>query len=159
MECHTLKHLNPRLITHFHGTRYERTCLSKGRFTHSMLWQYHANAVPLPCRAANGTESHLIYTVRTFLIHTYHPAPMKCCAVALRRTEFVRTWHGRGMASVNQTRPQCINQMGKTYSILLAARHGKGTAWAPHGHGMLSANRTLESIAGVWITERILRNV
>jgi hypothetical protein len=44
----------------------------------------------------------------------------------------VRAWHGRGMANVNQTRPHCVNQMGKTHSKLLAARHGKGTAWARH---------------------------
>ena len=36
------------------------------------------------------------------------------------------------MASVNQTRPQCVNQRGKTHSKLLAARHGRGTAWARH---------------------------
>ena len=35
----------------------------------------------------------------------------------------VRAWHGRGMASVNQTRPHCVNQMGKTHSKPLAARH------------------------------------
>ena len=35
-----------------------------------------------------------------------------------------------GMASVNQTRPHCVNQMGKTQSKPLAARHGRGTAWA-----------------------------
>jgi hypothetical protein len=49
-----------------------------------------------------------------------------CCAVALRRT----AWHGRGIASVNQTRPHCVNRMGKTHSKPLAARHGRGTAWA-----------------------------
>jgi len=31
---------------------------------------------------------------------------------------------------VNQTRPHCVNQMGKTHSKPLAARHGRGTAWA-----------------------------
>jgi hypothetical protein len=41
-------------------------------------------------------------------------------------------WHGRGMASVNQTRPHCVNQMGETHSKPLAARHGRGTAWARH---------------------------
>ena len=53
----------------------------------------------------------------------------------------VRAWHGRGMgmASVNQTRPHCINQMGKTRSKPLAARHGRRTAWARHGHGMGTA--------------------
>jgi len=40
--------------------------------------------------------------------------------------------HGRGMASVNQTRPHCVNQMGKTHTNLLAARHGRGTAWVRH---------------------------
>ena len=32
------------------------------------------------------------------------------------------------MASVNQTRPHCVNQMGKTHSKQLAARHRRGTA-------------------------------
>ena len=45
------------------------------------------------------------------------------------------------MASVNQTRPHCVNQMGKAYSKPLAARHGRGTAWVRHGHGMLCVNR------------------
>jgi hypothetical protein len=49
----------------------------------------------------------------------------------------VRAWHGRGMASVNHTLPHCVNQMGKTHSKPLAARHG---------HGMLCVNRRLELI-------------
>jgi len=53
-----------------------------------------------------------------------------CCVVALRRT----AWSEHGMASVNQTRPHCVNQMGKTHSKPLAARHG---------HGMLRVNRPL----------------
>ena len=36
------------------------------------------------------------------------------------------------MARVNQTRTHCVHQMGKTHSKPLAARHGKGTAWARH---------------------------
>ena len=44
----------------------------------------------------------------------------------------VGAWHGHGMASVNQTRPHCVNQMGKTRSKPLATRHGRGTAWARH---------------------------
>jgi hypothetical protein len=51
-----------------------------------------------------------------------------CCAVALRRT----AWSEHGMASVNQTRPHCVNQMGKTLSKHSAARHGRGTARARH---------------------------
>jgi hypothetical protein len=62
-----------------------------------------------------------------------------CCTVALRRTAWSENvmgaawaWHGHGMASVNQTRPHCVNQMGNTHSKPLAARHGRGTAWARH---------------------------
>jgi hypothetical protein len=40
--------------------------------------------------------------------------------------------HGRVMASVNQTRPRCVNQMGKTHYKPLATRHDRGTAWARH---------------------------
>jgi hypothetical protein len=39
-----------------------------------------------------------------------HDAPMPRCAVALRRrfqNGMVMAWHGRGMACVNQIRPQC----------------------------------------------------
>ena len=55
-----------------------------------------------------------------------------CCAVALRRTALSEPGMGGGKTSVNQTRPYCVNQMGKTHSKLLAARHGRGMAWARH---------------------------
>ena len=67
-----------------------------------------------------------------------------CYAVDLRITACQSmAWarHGRGMASVNQTRPHCVNQMGKTHSKPLASRHGRGTGWVRHGHGMLCVNR------------------
>ena len=43
-----------------------------------------------------------------------------------------RALHGRGMASVNQTGSHCVNQMGKTHSKPIAARHARGTAWERH---------------------------
>ena len=46
------------------------------------------------------------------------------------------------MASVNQTRPHCVNQMGKTHSKPLA----EGMAGELHGHGMLCVNRPLDSL-------------
>jgi len=58
-----------------------------------------------------------------------------CRAVPCRglgKNGMVRTWYGRGMASVNQTRPHCVNQMGKTHSKSFAARHGRGMAWVRH---------------------------
>ena len=51
-------------------------------------------------------------------------------AVALKRTACSE--HGMGMASVNQTRPHCVNQMGNTHTKPLAARPGRGTAWVRH---------------------------
>ena len=85
--------------------------------------------------------SHLIYTVWPCLIHTCHAMPMPRPCHALTMPFFSRpqhgqsiAWarHGNGMASVNQTRPHCVNQMGKTHSKPLAARHGRGTAWPQH---------------------------
>jgi hypothetical protein len=69
---------------------------------------------------------------RPMLIHTCHAMPMPRCAVALRsrfQNGMVVAWHGRVMACVNQTRPHCVNQMGKTRYKPLAAGHGWGTAW------------------------------
>jgi len=63
------------------------------------------------------------------------------------------------MASVNQTLTHCVNQMGKTHSKPLAARHGRGTAWARHGHGMLCVNRPLDCVIFEDGTERMFRNV
>ena len=48
----------------------------------------------------------------------------------LEKNGMVGAWHG--MASVNQTRPHCVNQVGKTHSKPLATRHGRGTAWERH---------------------------
>ena len=57
----------------------------------------------------------------------------------------VGAWHGHGMASVNHTRPHCVNQIGKTHSKPLAARHGKGTAWARHAMCESALKDTLHS--------------
>jgi hypothetical protein len=48
-------------------------------------------------------------------------------AVALRnrfQNGMVVAWQGNGMGCVNQTRPHCVNLMGKTQSKPLAERHG-----------------------------------
>ena len=112
---------------------------------------------------------HLIYTVRPSLIHTCHAMPMPCSDYAvllkvtaqhgrreravlccrLEKNDMVGAWYGmawHGMASVNQIRPHCVNQMGKTHTKPLAKWHGRGRAWARHGHGMLCVNRPLRSM-------------
>jgi hypothetical protein len=58
--------------------------------------------------------------------------PIPCCAMALRvhfQYGVVMAWYRCSMACVNQTRPNCVNQMGKTQSRLLAAWHDRGMAW------------------------------
>jgi hypothetical protein len=50
------------------------------------------------------------------------------------------------MASVKETRPHFVNQMGKKQSKLLAARHGRETAWARHAMRELALKRKLETI-------------
>jgi hypothetical protein len=77
------------------------------------------------------------------LIHTCHTVPMPRCTVALRsriQNGMVVAWHGRGMPCVSQTRPNCVNQLGKTQSEPFAVQHGRGTAWARHGNGMVCVN-------------------
>jgi hypothetical protein len=67
---------------------------------------------------------------------TLPPRPCHEPAMALRglfqKGMFV-AWQGNGVACVNQTRPHCVNQMGKTQYKALAERHGRGTAWERHG--------------------------
>ena len=55
-----------------------------------------ARAVPVPCRVAKGLDclSHLIYTVRPCLIHTYHTMPFPCRAPAVLKA----TSQGHGTA-------------------------------------------------------------
>ena len=60
-----------------------------------------------------------------------HLLQMALCR-SLEKKGMVGARHGLGMASVNQTRQHCVNQMGKTHSKPIAARHGRGTAWARH---------------------------
>ena len=91
-----------------------------------------AHAAPLPC------SDHAVLLKATAQ-HDRLSTAVLCRG--FEKNDMVGAWHGRGMASVNQTRPLCINQMGKTHSKPLAARHGRGTAWARHGHGMLCVNR------------------
>jgi hypothetical protein len=70
---------------------------------------------------------------RPMLIHTYHavPMPFPCRdpAVALRgrfQNNIFVVWQGNGMVCVNETRPNCVNQMEKTQSKPLAERNGNG---------------------------------
>ena len=108
---------------------------SKGRITHSLPCTCRAHADPLPCHAP---------TMPFFSRPQHRTAVSRRPCCGLQKNSMVGAWHGRGMASVNQTRPHCVNQMGKTHSKPLAARHGRESAWARHGNGKLCVNRPLE---------------
>ena len=62
----------------------------------------------------------------------------------LEKNGMVRAWHVHGMASVNQTRPHCVNQMEKTHSKSLAARQGNGMGAAWERHAMCESALTVE---------------
>jgi hypothetical protein len=73
---------------------------------HTMPFPCRAHAAPLPYRAAKGLDclSHLIYTVRPRLIHTYHATPVSCHDHAVLKATSQghgTARHGRVMASVN----------------------------------------------------------
>jgi hypothetical protein len=55
------------------------------------------------------------------------PFPCRDPAVALRgrfQNGIFVAWQGNGMVCVNQTRPHCVNQVGKTQFKPLPERHG-----------------------------------
>jgi hypothetical protein len=76
------------------------------------------------------------------------PFPCRDPAVALKgrfQNGMFVAWQGNGMACVNQTRPHCVNQMGKTiYTLSGKAWHGNGMVWVNptlHGEDLPSATR------------------
>jgi hypothetical protein len=87
-----------------------------------------------------------------------HAVPLPRCDVALIsrfHNGIVLTWHGNGMACVNQTRPHCVNQMGKTQFKPLAERHGRGTAWGRHGMCEFNLRGQLNNIRGARDTTKL----
>jgi hypothetical protein len=123
-------------------------------------------AVPLPwpCHylpfsdsAERGQVAHIpSLDGRCKFTHTM-PVPCRDCAVALSgrfQNDIFVAWQGNGMTCVNQTRPQCVNQMGNTQSKPLPERHGKGTAWYVwirfKGVITLPHNQTVWSDRGLW---------
>jgi hypothetical protein len=96
----------------------------------------------LPCHAMPCSDHAVL--LKATAQHGRRETAVLCCG--LEKNGMVRAWQGHCMASVNQTRPHCVNQMGKTRSKLLAARHGRGRAWARHGSGTLCVHRPLLSL-------------
>jgi hypothetical protein len=92
-----------------------------------MPCRYPATALPFSDSAERGQVAHMpSLDGRCQFTHTM-PFTCRDPAVASRgrfqKGIFV-AWQGKGKASVNQTRPHCVNQMGKTQYKPLAERHG-----------------------------------
>jgi hypothetical protein len=87
-------------------------------------------------RSRTGAGRPHAVSGRPMLIHTYNAVPMPRLCRGLESSLSERhicgmagERHGNGLTCVNQTRPHCVNQIGKTQSKPLAERHGRGTAW------------------------------
>jgi hypothetical protein len=89
---------------------------------------------PFDIHSAAVSDSHLPCHAPTMPFFRRETAVL-CCGV--EKNGMVGAWHGECES------PHCVNQMGKTHSKPLAARHGWGNAWARHGNGMLCVNRAL----------------
>ena len=81
---------------------------------------------PFDLHSAAVSDSHLPCSDYAVLLkataqHGHLSAAVLCCG--LEKNGMVGAWHEHDMASVNQTRPHCVNQMGETRSNPLAARH------------------------------------
>ena len=81
---------------------------------------------PFDLHSAAVSDSHLPSHAHAMLL----PCLLLKATARPSRDGRAVLWHG--MASVNQTRPLCVNQMATTHSKPLAARHDRGTAWAWH---------------------------
>ena len=99
---------------------------------HSATVSDSRHDMPMPC------SKHAVLLKATAQ-HGRLSTAVLCCG--LEKNAMVGAWHGHVMASVNQTRPHYVSQMGKTHSKPLAAQHGRGVAWARHENGMLCVNR------------------
>jgi hypothetical protein len=108
-----------------------------------------SHAVPMPCCSTKALDclSHLIYTVRPCLIHTYHAVPLPFPYHATNilfwkwpLKAMAGSWQSRGRATAweqNGNGMVCVNRP------LTWHGNGKRTAWEWHGNGMVCVNRPL----------------
>ena len=117
---------------------------------------------PFDLHSATVSGSHLpchAPTISFFSRPQHFTAVSRWPCCDLEKNGMVGAWHGHGMASINQTRSPCVNQMEKTNSKPLAARHVRGTAGARHGHGMLCVNRPLQTYRSPDYEHDVTRNM
>ena len=129
--------------------RCQLRCLVSRKAVSHTACRVHATPMSFPCHAVPLRVWNVSFS---FDLHSaaVSDSQLPCRAHSMlwpcRSSQgqgMVRAWHGRCMESVNQTRPHCVNQMGKTHSKHLAAR--RGMVGERHGHGMLCVNRPLVS--------------
>jgi hypothetical protein len=113
------------------------------RFTlTTCVWDWHASNNKLPGTPRGSRKTPNAERSPTCRSHAITlPRPCQEPAGALRgrfQKGISVAWQGNGMVCVNNTRPRCVNQMGKKQSKPLAELHGRGTAWEMswEWHGM-----------------------
>jgi hypothetical protein len=85
------------------------------------------------------------------LIRTCHVHPALCRGLEKSLSEGqVLALHRHDMTCVNQTQPQCVNQMGKTQSKPLAARHGMCELAFTHGFVGTPVLCFICSVRNIW---------
>ena len=105
---------------------------------HAMPLSVYNVSFPFDLHSAAVSDSHLPCHAPTMPFfsrpqHGRRKTAVLCCG--LEKNVKVGAWHGHGMTSVSETPSHCVNQMGKTHSKPLEARHGRncvGAAWERH---------------------------
>ena len=109
--------------------------LFKSFLTLDGLWQGWPNRNSRKWSVKNNVQIVHMHARLTVKFTLAMPCPCHAPAMLF----FSRPQHSTAV----ERRPCCVNQIGKTHSKPLAARHGRGTSWARHGHGMLCVNPPL----------------
>jgi hypothetical protein len=148
-------HQNNRLLLVHHKRRSVSHSVSdcSGHLA-TAIWDWYASDNKFPGTGRGSSKGHKLSS-RKHAVNM--PSPYHGLERSLTERHIsgmAGERHGNGMACVNQTRPHCVNQMGKTQSNYLAERHGRGTAreqqgngmgtaWEQHGNGMVCVNPPL----------------
>jgi hypothetical protein len=88
------------------------------------IWDWYASDNKLPGTGRGSSKKPKAGNSPTCrLMLSPCPDPAMALRSGFQKGIFV-AWQGNCMVCVNQTRPHCVNQMGKTESKALAERHG-----------------------------------
>jgi hypothetical protein len=141
----------------------EKTCTDTGTFSRiccisadsHIPCRSSAATLPLPCHSPTVPNTGRLPTCHLWTVDANSHIPRRSPAVALRgrfQNGIFVAWQGNGMACVYQTRPHCVNQMGKTQSKPLAERHGMCESVVIPPRRLLRAERFVVSPLEAWMS-------